>query len=277
MQDLKPNEGKTSLSRYAAPFCALMALGMVLGCQQIRDLTATSNTGNAADAANTSEPGRDSKTSNSDKTTATMGNCANEYYPVAASRVRAFKTTGSKTYSGYILTQSQVTDDGFVETRKFDSGTEVTNNWVCTDEGLRTADFTNDIKIGSLKNSTFEMKTLKSSGLTFPKELSAGKEWEANYDVEVNLKVAGISAQAGGKVTVKNRVASMNDKITADGKEYEAAKIESKIIMDIAMKGRKIPEPNVGMTVWLVPGVGIVRKESKGSYGREVAELKADN
>ncbi|CAN5584054.1 hypothetical protein BH24ACI3_BH24ACI3_09590 [soil metagenome] len=174
-----------------------------VGKTHVSDSTAA----NAADAASMPDTDR--------------GLCANEFYPINTSLAREYRITGTAPAS-YTLTQENAGEDGFTETRNFGDGLTVKNSWVCTEEGLRNAEYTN---ITTMKEAEFEMETLKSSGVTIPNDWSVGSEWRTDYDIVAKIVAGPVNARADGKVLLTNKLISIDDTVTIDGKKYTAAKL----------------------------------------------------
>jgi hypothetical protein len=145
----------------------------------------------------------------------------------------------------------------------------VENNWICTEEGLRTAEYKNTI---TMKQGNFEMDTLKSTGITLPKEWVAGKEWNATYDVRVNIAAGPVTTAADGKVTIDNKLVNLNDTVTANGQTYEAARIDSVISIVISMRGTTTPATKLNVKNWYAKDIGIVRQEASSQFGKQLVE-----
>ena len=247
------------------PLIALaLLIFVVLGCGDLTD-----RLGGGTNANTTAEtPAVSNAATPETSDTVDAGLCANEYYPVDTDLRREYKITGSVP-ANYELTQRPGTEDGFVEVREFGSGLTVTNNWICTPEGLRTAEYRNAM---SMADGDFEMNTLKSSVVTLPKVWEQGKEFNANYTVKASIKAGPVAAEADGTVLLKNRVAALNEKVTAGGKEYDAARVDTTIEIDLSMAGQTLPKTSVTTKNWYAPGIGLVKQETGGRFGRQIVE-----
>lgn len=235
---------------------------MVAGCGEVSKRLPGDQTPDQAQTNNTDTADTDpARTENA-------GNCANEYYPLDTANDRNYRMTGSSSGT-YSLRQDLADGDEFKEVRVFDSDITVTNNWVCTDEGLRMVEYTNYI---TMKEGAFDMETLKSSGVTLPRDWKTGTEWESIYDIRANMKVANMSTSANGKITITHRIVSLDDKVTAGGTDYSAARIDSLMSMDLTVKGVKVPDPKVSTANWYAKGVGLVRQEVGGGLGKQTVE-----
>ena len=258
--------GKTLIS---GGLC-LAALLFVMGCGSLERFTGSSNT---ADAPSNAVPtNTDSNPADPASKTASLGNCANEYYPISG-EADNYKVTGAAPGS-YTLSQKLNDPNSFSETRVFDSGVNVTTNWICDPEGLRNAQYGNNI---SVENANFNMETIESTGLTIPRELSVGKAWDASYKVRVKGTAGNMPIGSDGNVVVKKKGVSLNDRVTAGGKEYEAAKVDTEITINLTMGGQKVPGMTIKGTNWFAKGVGLVKQEVRSPYGVQGVELTGAN
>lgn len=197
------------------------------------------------------------------------GICENKYYPIDPDVKREFKMS-TKTDSNYSTSQEKSAENLFVETRTFDSGLKMVTNWQCMDDGLRNAEFDNKAVSSQMK---FDMETIESSGITLPKIWEKGKTWTTEYKISAKLNVAKIAAAVNGTVTISNEITAMDDKIVVPGGEFTAARIDSELILNLSMKGRKLPTSKFTMSNWYAPNVGLVKQVAKTPYGDETVEF----
>src|SRR5690606_22886763 len=229
---LKPR--RKAVSRFAVVLFTAFAFGCGMNAVPSEDRSNTETNRGSNLAAATPNTESATETGSETKTNTVTGACANEYYPIDPSVTRNFEVTGAES-DNYTLTQKDITETGFKEDRKFTNGTVVTNNWTCTDAGLKAAEFTNQ---ASFSKGNFEMETIKSDGVTIPKTLAEGKEWTSNYDVKVNLNAMKMNVNANGKVKIDHKVAAMNEPVSVAGKEYQAARIDSRIRITVTVGER---------------------------------------
>lgn len=267
---LKNNTSRTAPKTLISGGLCLAAILFVMGCGSLERFTGSSNTPEAP--ANPGPANTDSNPADPASKTASLGNCANEYYPIGG-EAADYRITGSAPGS-YKLTQKLNDPNSFNETRIFDSGVNVTTNWICDPEGLRNAQYGSNI---SVENANFNMETIESTGLTIPRELSVGKAWDASYKVRVKGTAGNMPIGSDGNVVVRNKVVSLNDKVTAGGKEYEAAKVDTEITINLTMGGQKVPGMTIKGTNWFAKGVGLVKQEVRSPYGVQGVELTGAN
>ena len=223
-----------------------------------RNTPQTSNSSDPEPTGDTASPGASAS-----------GDCAVDYYPVDPALIRQYEISGSGP-AEYTLSQKEVTDTGFKEDRTFKSGMIVTNNWLCTDEGLRTAEFTNT---GVMQSGRFEMETVKSSGVTIPRRVEAGMEFDATYDVKVKVKAGPVAVDATGNVKISNKIVGVDESVVVRGKAFDTVRIDSTIDVVINMRGRRMEGAKVTMSNWYGKGAGLVKQETGGTFGKQLVEL----
>lgn len=252
---------------------AVLTLIFMTGCGMMPGNNTSTNANSPA--ANTASNAGDNRTATNSSDTGidTASKCYNEYYPVSESVTRKFNTTGTVS-TAYTLKYTDVTNEGFAEERKFDTGIVVNNTWICTDEGLRTAEYTNSVQ---MDKAQMKMDTITSSGITLPKIWTEGKEWDTDFTIKADLNAGPISRVVDGTVIVKNKIVSMSDKVTAGGKEYDAVKVDSYISINISMKEAKVPSLTVKTTNWYAKGVGLVKQDAGSTMGSQKVEFVGTN
>lgn len=246
------------------PMIAVVAVSLLIGCGSPASRSDQNSASNSA-SGNTNTA---SSTSTTSAGVAGGSLCSNDYYPISQ-EVREYKISGDGPGT-YTLSQRPDGDQGFVETRSFAQGLTVENNWLCTAEGLRNAEYKNTI---TMNQGNFEMDTIRSSGITLPKVWESGKDWTTNYDVMVSVAAGPIKTAADGQVTLVNKVGPLSEKVTASGREFEAARVDSTLEIKITMKGVTTQPTKFTMTNWYAKGVGLVRQEAKGAFGTQIVEL----
>ena len=262
-----PLNGSNALSVFVALSFLVLATS---GCWVLERFTASNNGSNNSNALQASSTTSVNSNDSSDHSTkADTVECSNEYYPVDVNMVRRYEVTGSGP-GKYVLQQKDIAASTFKEERSFESGVVINNNWICTPEGLRTAEF---INTGVMKSGKFQMESVKSSGVTIPRVFEAGKEFGSSYDVAVKVKAGPVSADATGTVSIASKVVSVGESITVRGSEYDTTKINSRIKIVITVNGRRIEGADITSSNWYGRGVGLVKQETGGTFGKELVEL----
>ena len=260
------NWKRSSANKASLLICLLAVVIAVAGCGLIDRFQASTSDSNVASTSN----GNSGTTSPSQtRDNAAEGLCENEYYPVYPTMIRRYEIKGSGP-AKYTLTQRDISESGFKEDRDFESGLKVTNSWLCTEEGLRTAEFTNT---GVMTNARFEMETVKSSGVTIPKDPEPGMKFDATYDVSVKVKAGPVSADATGEVKIANAVASVGESVEVNGQTFNTIRIDSTINVTINMRGRRIEGARVTASNWYSKEAGLVKQETGGTFGKQFLEI----
>lgn len=257
--NLKPNFTIFSL--------LLLSLVLLNGCEALNQKTAE-NTETAKTSTNAENKTETAKNESETSENKADGLCANEFYPIKTDFERQYKISGTAPAS-YVLSQTAPEGEKFTEKRNFASGLEITNNWLCTENGLRNAEFNN---AATAPNMNFTMETLESSGVTFPKVWEKGQKWTTDYKISAKANAGMASGSADGTVTIENELISTDDKISVPGGEFTAARIDSVINMNLKMNGGKIPSPSIKMSNWFAPEIGLVKQDVKSGYGNVIVE-----
>lgn len=224
--------------------------------------TETNSNATAGNAANEQSKNADNKTISSDKSNETSGLCENEYYPIDTAKSREYKISGGAP-ANYVLMQNKPNENSFTEKRKYESEMDLTVNWICTEEGLRTAEYNNT---ANLSKANFKMETLESSGITLPKTWEVGKKWTAEYKISAKLNAGAASGGANGTVKINNEIVSLDDKITTAAGDFTAAKVVSDLKMNL-----NISKPiTMKMTNWYAPNVGLIKQTVDSPFGKDV-------
>ena len=240
----------------------------MIGCE-MNSGSPPNTAGNAAATGPAAGASPAEKNAAKEQVAAKASPCWLDYYPVSADTKSDYNVTGAGAES-FSLAHSEVTDTGFVEKRTFSSGLVITNNWTCDDEGIRNVEFSNT---GIMKSADFTVETLKSSGVTLPREVTVGKEFESSYDIKANVNVKGLKADATGKVNATSKVAAIDEAVSIGDKEYKAVRIDSVIRINLTVSGRGYEAANLKTTNWYAPGVGLVKQDTKSSLGSQVVSL----
>lgn len=261
------------LSNRSIGLTAFAAFVFVLGLSSAgcntADVSSPTAAGNVAKTETESNAPSNGNAESKQSESAKGSLCSLDHYPVAADRKLDFEVTGAGAES-FSLAQTDVTDSGFIEKRTFSSGLVITNNWVCEPDGIRNVEFTNT---GIMKNADFTVETLKSSGVTLPREITVGKQFESTYDIKANVNANGLKADATGKVSSSSKVVSLEDEVIIKDKLYKAIKIDSVIKINITVSGRGYEAANLKTSNWYVPGIGLVKQDTKSSLGNQVVTL----
>lgn len=235
-------------------------------CSILFSACAGLNTGTSSDSkaenvnttANTQTENTGEKVAD-DKPKANAGVCQNEYYPINTEIKREYKSSTGQA-GNLVVTQIKNEGNTFTEKRVTGGGTTLTLNWICTEEGLRHAEYNSGADFSGGK---FKMETLESSGVTIPKVWEVGKKWSAEYKVNANLNVGKVSKGMGGTIKINNERVSLDEKVTTPAGEFEAAKVVSDVIIDLNMEKAMTSK----MTNWYARDVGLVKQVLDSPFG----------
>ena len=191
--------------------------------------------------------------------------CSNAYYPVQEDSTWSYKSTGSPAgdYS-YTDTVTAVRPDGFTLTSKFDKLTR-TQEWSCKPEGLVA------LQLGGAalnsQNVKMDVQTQNVSGVTYPKEINSGDEWDYALDFTGKLEMAGNSAEAKGSDKNHFKVIG-TENVTVPAGTFDALKIQIDTTLNInaSFQGVSLPVTFSGSyTYWFVKDIGWVKASGTGS------------
>ena len=210
--------------------------------------------------------------------------CSNTYYPVREGATWTYKSTGS-TAGEYSFTDTvtSVRDDGFTLTSQFGDLTR-TQEWSCAQEGLVA------LQLGGTSAATLNTQDMQLnldvknvSGVTFPREITAGDQWQHNLDFEGQMDIAGQSGEATGSAQT-SFTALGNESVTVPAGTFEAMKIQvdSTLNINVEFQGLSVPVTIGGTyTYWFVQDTGWVKASGTGDFGgqsfTETIELQSYN
>ena len=113
------------------------------------------------------------------------------------------------------------------------------------------------------------------SGLTFPKEVAAGDQWQHNLDFYGQVEMSGQSGDAQG-TAVTRFTAIGAETVTVPAGTFEAMKIQVEPTLDINVGygGFSLPVTVGGTyTYWFVQDIGWVKASGTGNFaGQSLSE-----
>lgn len=201
------------------------------------------------------------------------GLCDNPLMPVKLGASWTYSHSGSP--SGDFTFTDTITDvraDGFTLTAQFDGLTR-TQEWACEPNGLKALQLGGG-PAGSVTTNdmTAQFQTLEVSGVSIPKTVAPGMQWE------YFLKMAGVTAMPGDANAKSEGTFSMSmreagsERVTVPAGTFEAIKIEYTNTVKIVaeFQGMQVPfELSDNGLSWYVPGVGFVKSIGNSSAGGE--------
>ena len=169
-------------------------------------ITACASSGNGitTEPTSTEQPGvteTASAQSPSTETPSSSGNslCGNLYYPVRQGATWTYKSTGSPAGEfSFTDTITSVHEDSFTLTSQFGDVAR-TQEWACQEIGLVA------LQLGGAPAVTLNAQGIQLdleinnvSGVTFPREITPGDQWQHNLDFDGQVEMAGQSGDAQG-------------------------------------------------------------------------------
>ncbi|HET6596886.1 MAG TPA: hypothetical protein VFG81_14775 [Anaerolineales bacterium] len=194
--------------------------------------------------------------------------CTNVYYPVQQGATWTYKSTGGPAgeYS-FIDTINAVRADGFTLSTQIGDLTR-TQEWTCTPEGLAA------LQLGGAPAAMLNSQNIElhldidnATGLTFPRQISPGSQWQQNMDVTGNVTAFNEQAEATGNVQMSFNAVG-NESVTVPAGTFEALKVEVDVTLNVnaTYEGITLPVSFTGdYTYWFAPNVGWVKASGTGS------------
>ena len=215
---------------------------------------------------------------------AAEGLCTNAYFPVREGATWSYESTGSPAgdYS-YTDTVTSVRADGFTLNSQIEDVTR-TQEWSCKPEGLVA------LQLGGPSAATLNTQNMQLnlsvnnvSGVTFPSEITTGKEWQHMLEFEGAVDIGGTSAEATGAAE-SNFTALGTESVTVPAGTFDAMKIQvdSTITINASFQGVSMPVTFTAKYIfWFAQGVGSVKAEGTGEIAgtsfSETIELQSYN
>ncbi len=206
--------------------------------------------------------------------TTTGGLCDNALYPIKQGATWTYASAGGPGGSfTYTDTITSTRADGFTITSQF-ADLIRTQEWTCQPGGLIALQLGGGTAAGiSTLGMTAAFTTLEVTGISIPKQITAGMQW--NY----SLKMQGSMAMPGDQQAQSNGAYSVTmqemgtESITTPASTFEAAKIQANSSIEIVtiFEGIEIPVKFNGTTIsWYAPGIGFVKSVENGDFGGTV-------
>src|SRR5215216_5591948 len=215
---------------------------------------------------------------------AEQGLCTNVYYPVREGATWIYKSTGGPAgeYS-FTDTITSVRQDGFTLSTQIGDLTR-TQEWTCTSEGLTA------LQLGGApaamlnsQNIQLNLDVKNSNGVTFPRRMNPGDQWQQSVDVDGSVVVANEQGSGSGNAQM-NFQAVGNESVTVPAGTFDAMKVQVDTTLNItvAYEGLSLPVKFSGTyTYWFAPDVGWVKASGTGSMMgasfSETTELQSYN
>ena len=202
--------------------------------------------------------------------------CSNVYYPVREGATWTYKNTGSPAGEfNFTDTVRSVRADGFTLTSQLNELTW-TQEWACQPEGLVALELGGAPAVTlTAQGIDLDLEINSVSGVTFPREITAGDQWQHTLDFDGQVALAGQSGEAQGNALTRF-TALGNETVTVPAGTFEARKIqvEPSLNFNVGFRGFSLPVTVGGTyTYWFVPTVGWVKASGTGNFaGQSLSE-----
>jgi hypothetical protein len=245
------------------------ALILLLTVLLVASLTACgaedSNTGVTLPILETAEPGTSPTASQL---------CGNPLYPSRQGATWVYTSTGGP--SGAFIYANSITEvrsDGFTLNTQFADQT-LTQEWSCQPDGLVVLELGGGSTAGvSMQDMTSQLKTSEVNGLSLPKDVTPGMEWQYSLRLQGTIVMPGDpQAPADGVYSVTMQEVG-RETVTVPAGTFETIKIQSNSNVDIVSSfgGSDLPIKFSGTTItWYAPDVGYVKVVENGDFGGQV-------
>jgi hypothetical protein len=202
----------------------------------------------------------------------TGGLCDNALYPVKQGATWTYLSTGSPSGDfSYTDTIAELRADGFTLTSQF-TGLTRTQEWACETGGLKALELGGAGAAASIstQGTTAEFTSSDITGISLPKEITPGMQWE------YSLKMQGVTAMPGNQNAQSTGTFSMTmqeigrESVTVPAGTFEAVKLQSTSLVQITadFQGLQVPVTINGSSfVWYAPGVGYIKSVENSDYG----------
>ena len=161
----------------------------------------------------------------------------------------------------YSDTISEVRLDGFTLISQFSSHA-LTQQWACVPEGLKAMQLGGGTTASiSMQNMIANFKTLEVSGISLPKEITPGLQWQYNISMEGSIAMPGEQAQSPGAFSLTMQELG-NETVTVPAGTFEAIKLQATFTaqIDADFQGSPVPYAiNGSSIVWYARNVGYIK------------------
>lgn len=205
---------------------------------------------------------------------ATSELCGNSLYPAIQGAAWVYTSTGGP--SGAFIYTNSITatrEDGFTLTTQFADHT-LTQEWICLPDGLVAQQLGGGSTAGvSMQDMTSQLKTSEVNGLSLPKNITSGMQWQYSLRLQGTIVMPGDpEAPADGTYsTITQEIG--RETITVPAGTFDAVKTQSNSTVDIVSSfgGADLPIKFSGTTLtWYASGVGYVKVVENGDFGGQM-------
>lgn len=198
------------------------------------------------------------------------GLCQNDLFPVKPGATWTYLSTGGPGGDfAYTNSITEVRENGFILSAAFADLTR-TQEWSCEPGGLKALQLGGDSIAGiSTQTMTAEFTTIAAEGLSLPREITPGMQWQFNLGLEGSVAMPGEQqTQSTGAYSVAMQALG-RESVTVPAGTFEAVKIQATTTVQLNADFQGVPVPitaNVSSILWFAPGVGFIKSIENSDF-----------
>lgn len=199
------------------------------------------------------------------------GTCDNSLYPVRLGASWAYINSGGPNGTFvYSDTISAVRENGFTLTSQFNNLTR-TQEWSCEANGLKALELGGGTTASvTAQGMTAEFSTHDITGISLPKELASGLQWQYNLLIQGTIPMpTGEQVQSNGTYSI-NMQEMGAETITVPAGTFDTVKIQATSTVEILVPfgDMQVPMQYSGSSItWYAPGIGYVKSIENWDLG----------
>jgi hypothetical protein len=253
-------------------FISILTLLLFTACSNTNAATATNISISPTEVAATAESTDILLTPTISSTAVSTTLCDHPYYPVRAGATWKYQSTGEPA-DDYRFTDTitAVREDGFTLTTAYENSSR-NQTWACSSDGLTALQLGGPV-VAALQSQgiQLDLKLKDVSGVTFPRNITAGDTWQQSLEFESDVKIAGEEGTGLGTAQMNFSAIGMEN-VSVPAGDFAAMKIQVDTLVDLQVtyEGLTVPVTYTAIyNFWFAPDVGWV----KANGNANLAEL----
>lgn len=188
--------------------------------------------------------------------------CDNPLFPVKSNASWTYSSKGGPNGDfSYTDTITEIHSGGFVLASQFPALT-LTQEWLCTPEGYIAQQLGGGTTASvSMQNMITDFKTLQVSGLSLPRVITPGMQWQYILTMKGTVAMPGEQTQSPGSFSLDMQEVG-SESITIPAGTFQATKIQAAFNanIDVDFQGSLVRYTINGSSIlWYAPGVGFIK------------------
>ncbi|GAB4498943.1 MAG: hypothetical protein OHK003_12970 [Anaerolineales bacterium] len=188
--------------------------------------------------------------------------CDNPLFPVKSNASWTYFSKGGPNGDfSYTDTITEIRQGGFVLTSQFPT-LALTQEWLCTPEGYVAQQLGGGTTASvSMQNMISDFKTIQISGLSLPRTIAPGMQWQYILTMQGLVAMPGEQTQSPGTFFLDMHEVG-SESITIPAGTFEATKIQAAFNanIDVDFQGSLVRYTINGSSIlWYAPGVGFIK------------------